>query len=224
MSVIHIFTTNPVGTTFEPFQHGNKAFTFDVMDESGPVGPCDAPIWAFLDWVMEDLSGLEMCRRLKADERTNNAHITMVLDRDNIDDRRRALEAGADDYILGPLDYHKVLERIQALFPERQRFRSSRIIDVGDFSVDLAAHLARYDGKPISVRPNQFSLLCYFLENPNQMFSREELVEALCRQGPSVNARTVDKWIARLRESLAAVGADHLLRTVHFKGYVLDAM
>jgi two-component system phosphate regulon response regulator PhoB len=222
MSVIHVLTTDPIGSTFQDLVLENKAFTFDVMDETGLPGPLDGPVWAFIDWVLPGLSGLELCRRLKTDARTKDAHITMVLESDNGESRRQLLEARVEDYILGPITYEKVRDKIVAQNALQQRQHRYRVIEAGDFTIDLGAHLARYNGEPIKVGPSQFRLLRFLIENPDLVLTREEVIEALSRQGTMLNSRTVDKWIARLREALRAVNAGQRLRTVHSEGYVLD--
>jgi len=223
MVISTILLTNADAAGIRDFTEGQHSFVFGLLDEGLTLDIADGPVWAFVDWVLPDLSGLEMCRRLRADNRLQDAHITMVLERDHLDDRRRALQAGADDYILGPIDEPAIRERVLALCARPFHTPLSlQIIEAGEFTVDLAAHLARYRNQPIRVRPNQFRLLRHFLDNPNRVLSREELVDALHREGPPVNPRTVDKWIGRLREALDTVGAGHLLRTVHFEGYVLD--
>jgi two-component system phosphate regulon response regulator PhoB len=222
MIVISVFMTDPIGENIEDVTQGDVTFAFGMLDEHGPNRMVEGPVWAFVDWVMPHLSGLELCRRMRADPRMRDAHLTMVLDNDDLDDRRRALQAGADDYIIGPLDREKILERILALAATQTTYRPSQLIEKGDFTIDIKAHLARYRNRPIKVYPNQFRLLRYFVENANRVLPRQELVEALGKMDPPINERTVDKWVGRLRRSLQDVEAGHLLRTVHSQGYVLD--
>ncbi|RIV76074.1 response regulator [Pelagerythrobacter aerophilus] len=172
---------------------------------------------------MDDLAGLEMCRRLRADPRTAAAHVTMVLESDDMEDRRRALRAGADDYMIGPLDRMSVLDRVLALHSHQRKRHHAQRIDLGDLTIDLAAQQARWSGKPISLRPNELRLLRFFAENPNQVLSRAELIAGLGKVDPPIDERTVDVWIGRLRRALKTAGADSLLRTVRSLGYVLDA-
>ena len=222
MTIRHILLTDPAVAGFSKFYDGKNSFVFGLLDEYACASSQDGPLWIFVDWVLPELSGLEMCRRLRADSRLNEAHITMVLERDHLEDRRRALQAGADDYIMGPIREDAIRDRVLALCAEGRPQNRQQMIEAGDFSIDLAAHLARYCHQPIRVRPNQFRLLKHFMENPNRVLSRDELADALRQDGPPVNPRTVDKWIGRLREALDAVGAGKKLRTVHFEGYALD--
>lgn len=223
MECVKIYTTDAGGLQLADFSHNGVNFTFENLPSRGPNGLIEGPVWVFVDWVLPELSGLEMCRRLRADARLSDAHITMVLEQDDADDRRRALKAGADDYTIGPVDRSKMLDRVMALHSQRSIRSPHHVISVGDFVIDLGAEQARWQDNAISLRPNEFRLLRYMLENPNQVLSREALIEGLGKKGEPIDLRTVDVWIKRLRSGLKSVGAGQLLRTVHAKGYVLDA-
>ncbi len=184
----------------------------------------DGPAWAFIDWIGEAMSGIELCRRLREARSTRSIHVTMVLDTGDSEERRRALKAGADDYMTGPLDLHAVLDRM-ALYeavgaaPAAPRAR----IENGDLCIDLAAHQLRYRGQPVPLRPNEFRLLAHFIEHPDQVFSRIALIERLGKDEEAIDERTVDVWVGRLRRALAAHGAPDPLRTVRAMGYVMDS-
>lgn len=222
METVDIFLTDPMGEALEDFVHDGTRFAFGSIGPEGPKRLADGSPWIFVDWVLPDLSGLEMCRRLRADARTADAHITMVLEYDDPEDRRRALRAGADDYILGPLDRATVLDRVLALQARQQHRQALQQIEFGDLVIDLGAQQARWQKTPIALRPNEFRLLRFLVENANRVLSRPELIAGLGKAGDPTDLRTVDVWIKRLRLGLRNVGAGHLLRTVHNKGYVLD--
>jgi len=222
MDVINIFLTSDLGEKLEDFIHDGRRFTFDRLGAGGPRRLVEGPMWAFIDWVMEDLAGLEMCRRLRADPRTSEAHITMVLEEDDADDRRRALRAGADDYVVGPLGRSAVLDRVLALQSRSNDRHAPRRFEVGDLSIDMAALQARWDGEPISLRPNEFRLLRFFAENPNRVLSRDDLINGLGKREPPIDERTVDVWVGRLRRAIKAAGGGNPLRTVRSMGYVFD--
>ena len=223
MDVVNIFLTDELGESLEDFVHNDQRFTFDRLDSGGPRRLVEGPMWAFVDWVMDDLAGLEMCRRLRADARTADAHVTMVLEADDIEDRRRALKAGADDYMVGPLDRTAVLDRVLALQSQQQQRHATQRFELGELTIDMAALQARWAGNPVSLRPNEFRLLRYFAENPNRVLSRTDLIEGLGKQEPPIDERTVDVWIGRLRRALKSAGAGNPLRTVRSVGYVFDA-
>ncbi len=223
MNRVSILTTDRSAARFDDFLHGEAVFSFGHLAAGGPQRLVEGPAWAFVDWVMDDLSGLEMCRRLRADARMRDAHVTMVLEADDSDDRRRALKAGADDYAIGPLDRQAMLDRVLALHSaEHLRHAANRSIEVGGLNVNIAGEQVRWQGQLVALRPNEFRVLRFMAENPNRVLSRQELVDALGKAGNPDYLRTVDVWIKRLRAGLRAAGGGRLLRTVHGKGYVLD--
>ena len=222
MNRVSILTTNANAARFEDFAHGDTLFTFDLLTAEGPRKLVEGPAWAFVDWVMEDLSGLEMCRRLRADPRMRDAHVTIVLEADDSEDRRRALKAGADDYAIGPLDRQAMLDRVLALHSSDRQRGSAQTLEIGGLQINVAGEQARWQGKLIPLRPNEFRVLRFMAENPNRVLSRQELVDALGKAGDPEYLRTVDVWIKRLRFGLRTAGGTSALRTVHGKGYVLD--
>lgn len=222
MDVINIFLTSELGETLDDFVHDGRRFTFDHLGPDGPRRLVEGPMWAFVDWVMDDLAGLEMCRRLRADPRTNEAHITMVLEEDDPEDRRRALKAGADDYVIGPLGRTAVLDRVLAVQSRTGEHYATSKVKRGDLMIDMAALQARWDGEPITLRPNEFRLLRFFAENPNRVLTRDELINGLGKREPPIDERTVDVWIGRLRRAIKSAGGGNPLRTVRSMGYVFD--
>lgn len=224
MDVVNIFVTGNAVETMDDFVHDGTRYTFDRLDPDGPKRLVEGPVRAFVDWVMDDLAGLEMCRRLRADTRMAEAHVTMVLEEDDPEDRRRALRAGADDYIVGPVDRTAILDRVLAVQTHRQMRHAAQRFEIGDLTIDMTALQARWLGEPIVLRPNEFRLLRFFAENANRVMGREEIIAGLGKQEPAIDARTVDVWIGRLRRSLKAAGAGNPLRTVRSLGYVFDAL
>ncbi len=222
MNRVSIFTTDRTAAQFSALELSDSTFEFELLPPDGPRKLVEGPTWAFVDWVMDDLSGLEMCRRLRADKRFADAHLTLVLEEDDPEDRRRALKAGADDYAVGPLDRQTMLDRVLALFSARNSAHASQVIEAGDLSINVSGEQARWKDQLVPLRPNEFRVLRFMAENPNRILTRKELVEALGKAGDPDYLRTVDVWIKRLRFGLRSAEAGHLLRTVHGKGYVLD--
>lgn len=222
MDRVTILTTAENGEGFEKFELNGTTFEFRKVVPAGSPVLIEGAAWAFVDWVMDDLSGLEMCRRLRADPRTGESHVTMVLEHDDPEDRRRALKAGADDYMIGPAGRQAILDRILAVHPSSARRGAAQVIEAGDLRIDLGAEQARWGKRPVVLRPNEFRLLRFLAENPNRVLSRRELIDALGKSGNPDYLRTVDVWIKRLRFGLRQAGAGRLLRTVHNKGYVFD--
>ncbi|MBX7541213.1 response regulator transcription factor [Qipengyuania sp. GH29] len=209
--------------SFAQFENGDTRYVFDSLTSGGPQRLIEGPVCAFIDWVLDDLSGLEMCRRLRADPRTSDAHITMVLESCDAEDKRRALAAGADDYMVGPVDRTTALDRVLALGTGRMAQATNRPFTLGNLEIDLPALQARWEGKPIPLRPNEFRLLRFFAENADRVLTRTELIDGLGKQEPPIDERTVDVWIGRLRRALRDVGAGEPIRTVRSLGYVYDS-
>lgn len=186
--------------------------------------PIDANSLCFVDWLLPDGSGLELVKRLREARPTRAAHITMVLEDPGQDERRRALKAGADDYMIGPLSADVLLDRV-ALYEQADASpaRPRAQLRNGPLSIDLAAHQVRINDKPIAMRRNEFRLLAHFMEHPDQVFSRTELIENLGKEGEEIDSRTVDVWVGRLRRTLTAQGTPDPLRTVRAFGYVMDS-
>ena len=224
MQVINIFLTSEIGEGFEDFVHDEARFTFDRIGAEGTKRLIDGPAWVFVDWVMDDLAGLEMCRRLRADERLCGAHITMVLEEDDAQDRRRALKAGADDYMVGPLTRTVVLDRVMALQSGvgAAAGQVAATFEKGALVIDMAAIQARWSGKVIDARPNEFRLLRFFAENSGKVLERNAIITGLGKTETPLDERTVDVWVGRLRRAIKAAGGGNPLRTVRSVGYVFD--
>ena len=222
MGDIVIFGTGNNVREFADFEIDGASIAFRHLPPQGPSVLIEGPCWIFVDWTLPELSGLEMCRRLRADQRTRDAHVTMVLEQDDLDDRRRALRAGADDYMLGPASRQAMLDRILAQNPVGGRRGAPEVIVAGGLEIMPVAERATWDGQILTLSPNEFRVLRFIAENPNRVLSREELIHALGKSGDPEYLRTVDVWVKRLRGALRKAGAGQILRTVTNKGYVLD--
>jgi two-component system, OmpR family, phosphate regulon response regulator PhoB len=176
---------------------------------------------SFVDWVLPDISGLEICHRLKANGNTAHGHITMVLEGRDEEIQRRALRAGADDYVFAPLMEKHVFDKLgTAHLSHNSR---PNILKHGDLLIDLAAFKVQFQGKTIPLAPNEYRLLCHFMENPDKLFGRRKLIELLGKSTDDIDERVVDVWIGRLRRSLKVHNVPDILRTVRSLGYVLDS-
>lgn len=222
MSVVHILTTDKTCKSYLPFDHGKAIFRFSHLAPSSKQILLEGPIWIFVDWVLEDLSGLDMIRRLRADSRTSRAHITMVLEADDESDKRRSLRAGADDYVIGPIDRTAILDRVLARINSRPVPFAHQVIERGPLVIDIDGWRATWAGQEIDLTPHEFRLLRYFAENSNRAMSREEIIEALGRDPAQFDARNVDAWVRGLRAVFRKSGLSLPLRTVRAVGYVFD--
>jgi two-component system phosphate regulon response regulator PhoB len=222
VALVNILLTHSKAAEFEPFAHGATTFQFSHLNYQGPMKILDGAVWIFVDWVLDDMAGIELCRRLRADSATAGSHITMILDDNDPLSRKRALDAGADDYIVGPIDRRAVLDRVLALNPEFKNQHSGEVIQCGPLTINLSAHRAFWRETAIEVSPNEFRLLRFLADNANRTLSRAEIVSGLGKDEDEIDDRTVDVWVGRLRKALKAAGGENPLRTVRLIGYVLD--
>jgi two-component system phosphate regulon response regulator PhoB len=173
-----------------------------------------------LDWMIEGISGIEVCRRLRRRPTTSNLPILMLTARGEEDDRIRGLETGADDYITKPFSPKELVARAAAVLRRVRPALAAQTLDYAGLEMDIAAHRVKRDGKTLSLGPTEYRLLRHFLEHPGRVFSRQQLLETVWPHSEEIELRTVDVHIRRLR---LALGEPDLIRTVRSAGYALDA-
>ena len=178
------------------------------------------PDLILLDWMIEGVSGIEVCRRLRRREATGNVPIIMLTARGEEEDRIRGLETGADDYMTKPFSPKELLARAGAVLRRVRPAIAAEAVSYAGIEMDLAAHRVRRDGKPLSLGPTEYRLLRHFLEHPGRVFSRQQLLESVWPHSEEIELRTVDVHVRRLR---LALGEPDLVRTVRSAGYALDA-
>lgn len=223
MNIVHILSTDISSKELPSFTHGKVEFRFGYLSSALRLAVFDGPVWIFVDWVLPEMSGLDMIRRLRNEPQTKSAHITMVLEQCDDDHKRRALQAGAEDYLVGPVDRTKMLDRVLALMSDRNVPLTHQVVERGPLFMDVDAWRTRWDGKNIALTPHQFRLLRFFAENPNRALQRSEIIEALGRDPSEFDGRNVDGSVRRLRAVFANEGVTLPLRTVRAVGYVYDA-
>ena len=155
--------------------------------------------------MIEGISGIEVCRRLRRRQATANVPIIMLTARGEEDDRIRGLETGADDYLTKPFSPKELVARAGArAAPRRGPPSPPRRLAMPGLEMDLVAHRVRRDGQPVQLGPTEYRLLRHFLENPRRVFSRQQLLEAVWPHSEDIELRTVDVHIRRLRLALEA--------------------
>ena len=183
----------------------------------------EQPDIVILDWMIEGISGLEVCRRLRRKERTGNVPIIMLTARGEESDRIRGLDTGADDYVTKPFSPRELMSRVGAVLRRVRPALAGEMLSYADIEMDVTAHKVRRGGKPVQLGPTEFRLLRHLLEQPGRVFSRERLLDAVWQHDPDIDARTVDVHVRRLRKALNEGGRPDLIRTVRSAGYSLDA-
>ena len=181
------------------------------------------PDLILLDWMLPNLSGIEICRRLRRSKETANIPIIMLTARTEEDDRIRGLDTGADDYVTKPFSPRELTSRINAVLRRVRPALSGKTLEYAGVILDSSAHKVTRGGRPVHLGPTEFRLLRHFLENPGRVFSREQLLDAVWGHDVYVELRTVDVHIRRLRKALNEHGDHDIIRTVRSAGYALDA-
>ena len=181
------------------------------------------PDIVLLDWMLESLSGIEVCRRLRRMPDTANVPIIMLTARGEEEDRIRGLETGADDYVTKPFSPRELIARVTAVLRRVRPALAGDSLAYADIEMDLVAHKVRRGGKGVALGPTEFRLLRHFLENPSRVFSRERLLDSVWGQDSDNELRTVDVHIRRLRKAMNEGDRPDIIRTVRSAGYALDA-
>jgi two-component system phosphate regulon response regulator PhoB len=192
-------------------------------DEALMLADEQAPDLVILDWMIEGVTGIEVCRRLRRRAATAHVPIIMLTARGEESDRVRGLETGADDYVTKPFSPRELLARVGAVLRRVRPALAGEQLAYADIEMDVEAHRVRRSGRPVQLGPTEYRLLRHFMENPGRVFSRERLLDAVWAHDPDIDARTVDVHVRRLRQALNAEGQQDLIRTVRSAGYSLDA-
>lgn len=199
---------------FRVVQAGNGEDAMMLVEE-------EAPDIIILDWMMPQLSGIEVCRRLKMRPETRSIPIIMLSARAEEVDKIRGLETGADDYVIKPYSVLELMARARA---QLRRVRPSAIgvtLEFEDIRLDPETHRVYRGDKVLKLGPTEFRLLVTFMEKPGRVWSREQLLDRVWGRDIYVDTRTVDVHIGRLRKSLMQHGGTDPLRTVRGAGYAL---
>lgn len=179
------------------------------------------PDLILLDWMMPHVSGIEVCRRLKARPETRGIPIIMLSARSEEVDKVRGLETGADDYVIKPYSVTELMARLRAHLRRSRPASSGVVLEWSDIRLDSETHRVYRADKVLKLGPTEFRLLATFMEKPGRVFSREALLDRVWGRDIYVDTRTVDVHIGRLRKSLCAHGGEDVLRTVRGAGYAL---
>lgn len=181
----------------------------------------DCPDIIVLDWMMPNLSGIEVCRRLKSRPDTRSIPIIMLSARSEEVDKVRGLETGADDYVVKPYSIVELMARVRT---QLRRVRPATVglrLQYDDIILDSETHKVSRDSKPLKLGPTEFRLLSTFMEKPGRVWSREQLLDRVWGRDIYVDTRTVDVHIGRLRKALTQHGGVDPVRTVRGAGYAL---
>jgi two-component system phosphate regulon response regulator PhoB len=181
-----------------------------------------APDAIILDWMIEQVPGIEVCRRLRKDKETSRVPILMLTARGEEEDRIRGLKTGADDYVTKPFSPRELMARVAALLRRSRPGLTGDVLAFGDLELDVASHRLRRHGQALHLGPTEFKLLRYFMERPGRVLSRQQILDGVWGMDSDIDERTVDVHIRRLRKAINRPGEADPIRTVRAAGYSMD--
>ena len=181
----------------------------------------EQPDLMVLDWMLPKVSGIEVCRQVKADPATRSIPIIMLSARSEETDRVRGLETGADDYVVKPYSVVELMARLRTQLRRTRPASMGERLSFGDIILDAAEHRVFRAGQPLHLGPTEFRLLSTLMEKPGRVWTREQLLDRVWGRDIYVDTRTIDVHVGRLRKALMQNGGSNPVRTVRGTGYSL---
>ena len=214
------------GAQREVLKYNLEAEGFEVVmaengDEALLLVQEEQPDLIVLDWMLPNVSGIEVCRRLKSRAETKAVPIIMLSARSEETDLVRGLETGADDYMVKPYSVAELMARVRTQLRRSRPATVGEALEYEDITLDPETHRVHRDGNLLKLGPTEFRLLTTFMEKPGRVWSREQLLDRVWGRDIYVDTRTVDVHVGRLRKALCAHGGDDPVRTVRGAGYAL---
>ena len=181
----------------------------------------EAPDIIVLDWMLPNVSGIEVCRQVKSRPETREIPVIMLSARSEEGDKVRGLEIGADDYVTKPYSVTELMARVRTQLRRARPTMAGQVLSYEDIQLDAETHRVTRGDEQLKLGPTEFRLLSTFMEKPGRVWSREQLLDRVWGRDIYVDTRTVDVQIGRLRKALTRFGGGDPLRTVRGAGYAL---
>ena len=179
------------------------------------------PDLLLLDWMLPDLSGIEICKNIRKDNSFKNLPVIMLTAKGEEEDKIKGLDSGVDDYLTKPFSFNELMARIKAVLRRSNPNTVSDSLKFDDLMLDRIEKRVFRDGQEIKLGPTEFRLLDFFLTNPKRVYSRDQILESVWPNNVNVESRTIDVHIRRLRQSVNLKNKRELIRTVRSSGYSL---
>ena len=179
------------------------------------------PDLLLLDWMLPDLSGVEICKNIRKDSSYNNLPVIMLTAKGEEEDKIKGLDSGVDDYLTKPFSFNELMARIKAVLRRSNPNTVSDNLKFDDLMLDRIEKRVFRDDQEIKLGPTEFRLLEFFLTNPKRVYSRDQILESVWPNNVNVESRTIDVHIRRLRQSVNLKNKKELIRTVRSSGYSL---
>jgi len=191
-------------------------------EEVGPMIADERPNLIILDWMLPGISGIEVCRLLRAKPETRDIPIVMLTARGEEAERVRGLATGADDYVVKPFSVPELLARAKSILRRVDPGAVAEILTAGDLALDRKMRRVTRGGRDINLSPTEFRLLEHLLQSPGRVYSRAQLLDAVWGRDIYVDERTVDVHVGRLRKAISRGRERDPIRTVRGLGYSFD--
>ncbi|ALA17566.1 two-component system phosphate regulon response regulator PhoB [Chelatococcus caeni] len=180
------------------------------------------PDLVLLDWMLPGLSGIELCRRMRARRETERLPVIMLTARGEEGERVRGLATGADDYVVKPFSVPELLARVRALLRRAKPGHVATLLTAGDIELDRETRRVRRSGRELHLGPTEFKLLEFLMQSPGRVFTREQLLDGVWGHDVYIDERTVDVHVGRLRKAINRARKPDPIRTVRGAGYSFD--
>ncbi len=200
----------------------SEGFAVDTVargDEAETRVSENPPDLIVLDWMLPGVSGIEICRRLRAKDETKDIPILMLTARGEETERVRGLQTGADDYVVKPFSLPELLARVQALLRRSNPDQVAKVLKAGEIELDREKKRVHRSGRELHLGPTEFRLLEFLMTSPGRVFSREQLLDQVWGRETYIDERTVDVHVGRLRKVLSRGRELDPIRTVRGSGY-----
>ncbi len=177
------------------------------------------PDLILLDWMLPDMSGVDLARRLRKEDNYREIPIIMLTARGEDEDKIRGLESGADDYMTKPFSPGELIARIKAVLRRTGPVHGDELLKEGGLEIDLQSHRVTANGEPVELGPTEFRLLQFFMSHTERVYSRSQVLDQVWGNNVYIGDRTVDVHIRRLRKALEPSGLERHIQTVRGSGY-----
>lgn len=177
------------------------------------------PDLLLVDWMLPDMSGLELTRLVKREAATRDLPVILLTARATEADKIAGLDGGADDYVTKPFSPRELLSRINAVLRRAPGASDEETLELGGLRMDRASHRVTSGGAEIDLGPTEYRMLEFFMQNPERVYARAQLLDRVWGGNVYIEERTIDVHIRRLRKALEAVQLDGLIQTVRGAGY-----
>lgn len=207
--------------TYNLEAEGFRVVSAETGDEAMLLVAEEAPDLLLLDWMLPNVSGIEICRRVKADPESRHIPVIMLSARSDEDDRVRGLETGADDYVVKPYSVIELMARVRTQLRRSRPTTMGERLSFQDIILDSGEHRVFRGGQSLHLGPTEFRLLSTLMERPGRVWTREQLLDRVWGRDIYVDSRTIDVHVGRLRKVLMTNGGENPIRTVRGTGYAL---